>query len=269
MPPRQTSRTLWRKLKRGKGILPEQSLHSSPMPIHNHDSPRYNCVLRVAFVGYRDHNYGPKRIESMDFADSDAFRCFLEGIGAMGSTGRDTCEDVHGGLEAAINLSWNSKYRVLIHIADAPAHGSRFHGFPVASEHDDYAKYNESDLRGLKMEDLIAKIKRLGIDYTFGKINKWTDIMIQEFRSIGGDSFVRCSDMADLKNFPFAAVETITATIQKSMVGSVRSATTTTAISESSSKKKLKAYTIVAKEPGWKRVRFERVRMGRCKVRYD
>ncbi len=227
---------------------------------------RYNCRVRVAFVGYRDHCDGQDRIESTDFGTVEEFKIFLEGVRATG--GGDECEDVHGGLEAALNLSWGRKNRCLIHIADAPAHGSRFH----AGCNDSYATYNDADFRGLRIEDLIRKTRQLGIDYTFGKINSSTDVMISVFNQIGGEDFVSCSDMADVKNFPFVAVESISATIEnnwRDMVGAVRpaaGATRLSAISEKSSIKTLKPYRIATSQPDWRRIPSRKVRIGRCIV---
>ena len=53
-----------------------------------------------------------------------------------------------------LHLSWQKKNRVLIHIADAPAHGSRFNG----GCDDYYAAFNDKDPRGLVMEDLISNV---------------------------------------------------------------------------------------------------------------
>ena len=145
------------------------------------------------------------------------------------------------------------------------AHGSRFNG----GSNDSYAAYNDKDPRGLVMENLIAQIKQMEIDYTFGKINSSTDAMIREFRAIGGKNFVRCSDMADVKNFPFAAVETISATIEhnfRSMAGAVRfKGTGLSAISERSAKT-LKSYKMEDSEPKWRFVPEKKVRIGSCRV---
>jgi hypothetical protein len=48
---------------------------------------------------------------------------FMNSVWAFG--GGDVCEDVFGGLEAVINLSWKNPNRILIHVADSPQHGSR------------------------------------------------------------------------------------------------------------------------------------------------
>ena len=45
-------------------------------------------------------------------------------------TGRngDFPEDVAGGLQKALSLTWKGDTRIIIHIADAPAHGSEYNG---------------------------------------------------------------------------------------------------------------------------------------------
>ena len=205
----------------------------------------------------------------MDFGTPKAFATFLNGVEARG--GADTCEDVHGGLEAILNLSWQKKNRVLIHIADAPAHGSRFHDFLPSSysSNDYYASYNDKDPRGLVMEDLIAKIKKMEIDYSFGKINNSTDAMIKEFRAIGGDNFVRCGDMAHVSTFQLAAVDMISATIEsnfRSMAGALGYRGGLSAISEKSSSKTPKSYKIEKNQPAWRFVPEKKVRIGSCRV---
>jgi mRNA-degrading endonuclease YafQ of YafQ-DinJ toxin-antitoxin module len=54
--------------------------------------------LRAAFVGYRDHADGPKRVTVFDFDQNiDSFKTFVSSVEATG--GQDQCEDVFGGLE--------------------------------------------------------------------------------------------------------------------------------------------------------------------------
>ena len=66
---------------------------------------------------------------------------------------------------------------------------------------DNYAKYNDKDPRGLKIEDLIDGLKRLGINYFFGQINKSTNAMIAEFRKVAkDDNFIREVDMRKPSN---------------------------------------------------------------------
>ena len=49
---------------------------------------------------------------------------------------------------------------------------------------DSYSKFNDKDPRGLKIEDLLASLKKLQISYNFGKINDTTDVMLREFRNL-------------------------------------------------------------------------------------
>lgn len=64
--------------------------------------------LRCAFVGYRDHCDGDKRISLMQFGtDKDAFKAFVTNLEATG--GGDECEDVFGGLESVNSLEWVKK----------------------------------------------------------------------------------------------------------------------------------------------------------------
>ena len=218
----------------------------------------------MGFVGYRDTS-DSNRIESMDFDTAESLESFLDYVEPDGGCGGPChynvmCEDVNGGLEAALNLSWSKTNKVLIHIADYPGHGY-LQGCQSIR--------NGRDTRGLAITDLIVKIKQMGIDYTFGEITENTDSMVEHFKKIGGEKFVRCADMSDVKNFPFAAIESISATIEsnfRSMVGAgVARGGMLSAISEASTKT-LKSYNIVEEQPDWTKVPHKKVRIGSCKV---
>lgn len=80
--------------------------------------------MRVGFVGYRDHGDGSDRIVSVDLTDdTEEVISFLNSVKATG--GDDECEDIFGGLEKSISLGWKNPNRILIHIGDAPQHGTR------------------------------------------------------------------------------------------------------------------------------------------------
>jgi hypothetical protein len=104
-----------------------------------------------------------------------------------------------------LNLTWSQPNRVLIHIADAPAHGAFFH---EAAIYDDEVHLTETsgakdgennklmdplamtssaagpgtgtpkdrDPEGKRMLGLLQKIKSLEISYFFGKILEDTDM---------------------------------------------------------------------------------------------
>ena len=131
----------------------------------------------VAFVGYRDHCDGAARIVVLDFTTSiSCFQLFIATVPATG--GGDAAEDVFGGIEEVTKLSWRKKTRILIHIADRPCHGTRFHDSSVGDE------YPNGDPRGLRIEELLPKLKALQITYWFIRLNHSTDLMIKVFHSI-------------------------------------------------------------------------------------
>ena len=167
--------------------------------------------VQVAFVGYRDHSDGHKRIECLQFTeDITEFRAFVSGITAGG--GGDTPEDVLGGIEAAVNLGWSSKNKVLFHVGDAPQHGPRFHNLGSSADH-----YYDHEPRGLQIEELLSIIKQLKINYFFAKINESTDKMIQEFKNTGGHEIVQYTDLKSPDLMSLLVVDSVTKTIDASI----------------------------------------------------
>ena len=116
---------------------------------------------------------GAERISFTPFTtDIDSFKMFIKSVKAVKNF--DECEDVFGGLEEVLNLSWINMTRVLFHIGDSPCHGRRFY----VSAHDDYP---EGDINGLNITDLMKKLSSLKIHYYFAEINASTQKMIAEF----------------------------------------------------------------------------------------
>ena len=171
----------------------------------------YENKIRVAFIAYRDHCDGADRIERLDFTeDITEFERFVGSLAAKG--GGDAPEDVLGGLEATLALSWSSKNRIVFHIGDSPQHGERFHNFSASRD-----KYYSSEPRGLAAESLLSKIKSTKIVYYFGKINDTTDKMINEFKSIGGEDIVKLADMKNPSNLVIEAIGALTGTINQTI----------------------------------------------------
>ena len=171
--------------------------------------------VQVAFVGYRDHDDGEKRIKCLQFTEDIAyFQRFVSCINANG--GGDAPEDVLGGIEAAVNLNWSSKNRVLFHVGDAPHHGERFHNLPLEADN-----YYYREPRVIHIEDLLNKIKQMKIKYFFGKINESTDKMINEFKAVGGHEIMQYTDLKSPDLMSLLVVDSVTktldATIGKSM----------------------------------------------------
>ncbi len=76
-------------------------------------------------MGYRDFADRQNRIVSIDLTeDVPAVIAFLENVEARG--GGDECEDIFGGLQNVLALDWKFPTRIVIHVGDAPQHGSRY-----------------------------------------------------------------------------------------------------------------------------------------------
>lgn len=143
-----------------------------------------NLDLRLAFVGYRDFCDETDRLSTLPFGkDVEGLARFISGEIANG--GGDAPEDVFGGLDAVLGLNWEADTRVLIHIGDAPCHGSRFHPAHI-SDHGGHAlDINGKDRNGLSAEGLIFRLKSNAIAYHFYHVcRRDTKRMIEEFNKI-------------------------------------------------------------------------------------
>ncbi len=109
--------------------------------------------VRIAVVSYKDHSDSPN-IQFLDFTTSaDEVSRFLNTLSATG--GADAPEDVLGGIQKALQASWKQQTRCLVHIADAPAHGSSLHDMGAGS--DSYYTTG-SEPHGLTYEPLLTKL---------------------------------------------------------------------------------------------------------------
>lgn len=90
--------------------------------------------------------------------------------------GEDAAEDAIGGLALIpVALSWQSHTKLVIHVADAPPHGQRFHDFPLGPKYDRYpAGPDPNGRRPEDMEAVMAAIIGRGIGYFFFKCHKCT-----------------------------------------------------------------------------------------------
>ena len=143
--------------------------------MHGNDETRsYNSS------GYRDHCDGSNRLQIFDFTNScDEFKNYITANVKAGGGG-DTPEDVLGGLDASINrMTWRNDIRVLLHVCDCPAHGTRFNDLD-----DDFP---DGEPHGLTAEGVLENMRSARIRYFFGKITTYTDKMIDEFHRIIGD----------------------------------------------------------------------------------
>eukprot|EP01038_Epipyxis_sp_PR26KG_P004836 gene4836-6778_t len=135
-----------------------------------------NVLIRLAFVGYRDHENGFNRSIKLNFTTSMIeFINLLKSVQPISNT--DEPEDVLGGLQNAVVLSWQSATRILYHIGDSPCHGREFHSLQREN-------YPHGDPLGLKPDVILKSLQAMNIIYYFGKITKDTDIMIEKFNKL-------------------------------------------------------------------------------------
>ena len=184
--------------------------------IVNSIKEEFENKVKIAFVGYRDHGDGDNRIECLSFTKNvGEFKEFVEGIKATG--GADRTEDVLGGLEAVTNLTWTCKNKVLIHVADAPQHGPRFHDLGKKAD-----RYYNKEPRGLKVENLLDKIKLLNVKYFFAKINSSTDKMVNEFNRVAGYNLVKNINLKSPDLMAHLVLNSITQTLDESISDTLR-----------------------------------------------
>jgi hypothetical protein len=140
-------------------------------------------VTHVAFVGYKDWCDGASHFELSDFQpDIPSFQSFVGRIDAKG--GGDAAEDVMGGLKQALSLSWPAKSgtRVLVHIADAPPHGSRMNG----GVGDEFGGNVDGRPGDMKPEEFFERLKQLNVAYYFAEIDHCTKQMVEVFSKCYG-----------------------------------------------------------------------------------
>lgn len=130
--------------------------------------------IRVGFVGYRDYG-DDERFVIRDFNEPNFVLQEIRDVHAEG--GDDVAEDVAGGLQHLKDLNWNADVKMIVHIADAPAHGSQFHG-PRISD-----RFPQGDPNGTDPMHILFYFSTQGYDYTFVRINGSTDKMIDQFHS--------------------------------------------------------------------------------------
>jgi serine/threonine-protein phosphatase PP1 catalytic subunit len=172
--------------------------------------------LHIAFVGYRDHG-DANQFEVCPFTTSvESFRDFVGRVGAFGCGG-DIPEDVLGGLEQTLNLEWGiggAATRVLIHIGDAPCHGTRYHDSSIFRHKDNYPR---GDPNGLQASSLLRSLQEKHVQYIFGRINQTTDKMIRMFDAEAGGGFIQTREMRDTR----LVAEAVTSSLHSSVATTV------------------------------------------------
>merc|ERR1719473_996575 len=140
---------------------------------------KFGVELRVAFVGYRD--FGEiERFAIKDFVAGEdgieELRSFIASTPARSkcpSGDIDPTEDVAGGLEKALGLSWSNRVKLLVHVADAPAHGEEYH---------DGMGDNHGGPQSPDPAELMSQFAQKKVSYYFFKINDSTEKMVRKLR---------------------------------------------------------------------------------------
>ena len=139
-------------------------------------------TVRVGFVAYRDFCDGKNRLNVTDFTtDIDAIKKKIQGQRATG--GGDMPEDVQGGLNKALGLSWQpNSVKSAFHIADAPGHGKDINGlggyfFGLFGGGGD--SYPNGSPEGFKLQDQMREFGKRNIVFSFVKVNESCNAMIK------------------------------------------------------------------------------------------
>jgi len=174
--------------------------------------------FRIAFLGYRDIDHGPQRYVPIDFFDLEdqgavaKFQKVLSETKPIG--GNDPAEDIAGAMNYVLSrMSWKSSTRLVIHFADAPCHGKKYH--------DIYDRFPEGDPDGLVPEDLLEKFAGKTITYYFGEIDpdtrKMTTILTNHMTRLQKGAMFHVIPMnSGVESFLPRVVESITQSMTQS-----------------------------------------------------
>lgn len=155
-----------------------------------------NAHFRLGLVCYRDYGDNERFVVQPLTSDIATVQNALRNVAAVG--GSDTAEDVAGGMYNILaqfrepNPDSADPTRVLLFVADAPAHGARYHTPTVGD------RYPKGDPDGRDLFDIVRHLAEMGVDMTLFRINASVDKMIEEVASAynGTDSTFTLLDIA-------------------------------------------------------------------------
>jgi len=176
-----------------------------------------NTVLRVGFIGYRDYEPSctqrkPNHFEVFQFVDETNIASLTKQIAKVKAIGgNDFPEDVAGGLSEVLKLKWEASTRLVIHIADAPAHGTKYC--------DSNDNFPDGDPNGLDPEKLLEEFCKFKIDYYFCRVGeaKWTQKMTNAFQKVYEKNPSRNYAVYDVKNDTSAFLPSVIKSVQSSV----------------------------------------------------
>jgi len=174
--------------------------------------------IHYAFLGYRDFG-DSEQFQSFGFvSDVTEFQEYLQCVTADG--GGDAAEDVVGALNKVKDLNWDvagpGSSRMLIHVADAPPHGSEYHEADVS---DDYADGDvPSGVEGKNATPPLRYLKAKRVHYYFCPPPGHTCAkMVEVFNSKLKRKYVEMRELADVCQLS----ETVLMTLSSSVLRTV------------------------------------------------
>ena len=98
-------------------------------------------------------------------------------------------------MQAAAGLAWEAGTRVLVHICDAPAHGTAFHSSSISDDHP------EGDLHERSVKHLLTALAAdCSLDQYLMCLTSATSQMTQQFRKkLGAAHLSGCLQRSSLK----------------------------------------------------------------------
>lgn len=138
-----------------------------------------NSQFKLACVCYRDIGDENPFVVLPFTTDLHSVQNSLRNTRAVG--GDDTAEDIAGALEQVLNLQWcvdPNASRVVLWVADAPAHGTKYHSATVGD------RFPKGDPQNREPSEQVRELAMRDIDLTVFRVDNSIDKMIEVFSGV-------------------------------------------------------------------------------------
>lgn len=174
--------------------------------------------IQYAFVGYRDFGDSEPFLVLNFVSAVTEFQEYVKGIDAVG--GDDEAEDVVGGLNKAKDLNWDAagpgSSRILIHIADAPPHGSFYHGEGVGDRYADEDTPNGTE--GKNPTPPLRYLKAKHVHYFFCPPQRHKcSRMVEAFNERMKSPYVEVKQLDTIHHLSDTVLKTLSTTIMRTV----------------------------------------------------
>ena len=204
-------------------------------------------TVEVAFVAYRDIGDVGRHVVADFTSNIDSVKSLIEKQSASG--GGDFPEDVQGGYNQALKLSWGTEsVKQVFHIADAPGHGK-----DICDWGDNYPKGSPD---GFKIQDQMRTFAQRGIGFTFVKVNDSCNKMIKVMQ----DNYNPSGNTMNVTDLSDACATKSQAEVTKAFTTAVSFILSNAVVSAGDSKNGKKKKALVKKPPGkplWNPKKFD------------